>query len=123
MSDKKSRKEKRIKVRRRIRAKVIGSETRPRLSVYRSLKQIYVQAIDDEVGKTLLTVSSMDKEIKAQVGGKGGNIEASKLVGARTAARLKEMGIERCVFDRGGWVYHGRVKALAEAIREGGITI
>lgn len=123
MSEKKSRKERRVKIRRRIRATVVGSVTRPRLSVYRSLKQIYVQAIDDERGATMLTVSSLDKEIKAKCGNKGGNIEASKLVGLQTAARLKEMGVEKCVFDRGGWRYHGRIKALAEAIREGGITI
>ena len=123
MSEKKSRKDKRTKIRRRIRATVSGSATRPRLSVFRSLKQIYVQAIDDEQGKTLLAVSSMDKEVKAKSGNKGGNIEASKMVGQQAAARLKEMGIETCVFDRGGWRYHGRVKALAEAIREGGITI
>jgi len=123
MSEKKSRKERRTKIRRRIRATVIGSDTRPRLSVFRSLKQIYVQAIDEERGTTMLTVSSMDKEIKAKSGNKGGNIEASKLVGLQTAARLKEMGVEKCVFDRGGWRYHGRIKALAEAIREGGITI
>jgi large subunit ribosomal protein L18 len=123
MSVKKSRKEKRVKVRRRIRATVVGSDSRPRLSVYRSLKQIYVQAVDDEKGATVLTVSSLDKEIRAKSGNKGGNIAASKLVGQQTAARLKEMGIERCVFDRGGWRYHGRIKALAEAIREGGITI
>ncbi len=123
MSEKKSRKEKRVKVRRRIRAKVIGSGSRPRLSVYRSLKQIYVQAIDDEKGATMLTVSSLDKEIQAQSGNKGGNIEAAKQVGLKTAARLKELNIEKCVFDRGGWRYHGRIKALADAIREGGITI
>jgi len=123
MSEKKSRKEKRVKIRRRIRATVVGSDSRPRLSVYRSLKQIYVQAIDDQKGATLFAVSSMDKEIKARSGNKGGNIEASKLVGQQAAARLKELGIERCVFDRGGWRYHGRIKALAEAIREGGITI
>ncbi len=123
MSEKKSRKEKRVKIRRRIRATVVGSDSRPRLSVYRSLKQIYVQAIDDQKGATLLAVSSMDKEIKAKSGNKGGNIEASKLVGQQAAARLKELGIERCVFDRGGWRYHGRIKALAEAIREGGIII
>lgn len=123
MSEKNSRKDNRIKIRRRIRAKVVGSETRPRLSVFRSLKQIYVQAIDDECGKTMLTVSSLDREIKAKSGNKGGNIGASKLVGQQTAARLKEMGVKKCVFDRGGWRYHGRIKALAEAIREGGITI
>ena len=71
----------------------------------------------------MLAVSSMDKAIKAQSGNKGCNIAASKLVGLETAARLKEIGIERCVFDRGGWRYHGRIKALADAIREGGITI
>jgi large subunit ribosomal protein L18 len=123
MSEKKSRKERRVKIRRRIRATVVGSDSRPRLSVYRSLKQIYVQAIDDEKGTTMLAVSSMDKEIKAKSGNKGSNIEASKLVGLQTAARLKEMGIKSCVFDRGGWRYHGRIKALADAIREGGITI
>jgi len=123
MSEKPNRKEKRVKVRRRIRAKVAGCETRPRLSVYRSLKQIYVQVIDDEQGKTMLAVSSLDKEIRAKSGGKGGNIEAAKQVGLAAAARLKEMNIEKCVFDRGGWRYHGRIKALADAIREGGITI
>lgn len=123
MSEKKSRKERRVKIRRRIRATVVGSDSRPRLSVYRSLKQIYVQAIDDEKGTTMLAVSSMDQEIKAKSGNKGSNIEASKLVGLQTAARLKEMGIKSCVFDRGGWRYHGRIKALADAIREGGITI
>jgi len=123
MSEKKSRKDKRTKIRRRIRATVSGSANRPRLSVFRSLKQIYVQAIDDEKGSTLLCVSSMDKEIKSKSGNKGSNIEASKLVGLQAAVRLKEMGIETCVFDRGGWRYHGRIKALADAIREGGITI
>jgi large subunit ribosomal protein L18 len=123
MSEKKSRKERRVKIRRRIRATVVGSDSRPRLSVYRSLKQIYVQAIDDEKGTTMLAVSSMDQEIKAKSGNKGSNIEASKLVGLQTAARLEEMGIKSCVFDRGGWRYHGRIKALADAIREGGITI
>jgi large subunit ribosomal protein L18 len=123
MSENKSRKERRVKIRRRIRATVVGSDSRPRLSVYRSLKQIYVQAIDDEKGTTMLAVSSMDQEIKAKSGNKGSNIEASKLVGLQTAARLKEMGIKSCVFDRGGWRYHGRIKALADAIREGGITI
>ncbi len=123
MSENKSRKERRVKIRRRIRATVVGSDSRPRLSVYRSLKQIYVQAIDDEKGITMFAVSSMDQEIKAKSGNKGSNIEASKLVGLQTAARLKEMGIKSCVFDRGGWRYHGRIKALADAIREGGITI
>ena len=106
-----------------VRKKVSGTPERPRLSVRRSNKQIYVQAIDDEKGTTMLAVSSMDKEIKAKSGNKGGNIAASKLVGQQTAVRLKEMGVEKCVFDRGGWRYHGRIKALAEAIREGGITI
>ena len=87
--------------------------------MYRSLKQIYVQAIDDESGSTLASASSLEKE--ARDGGKGGNIEAAKSVGANIAKRLKEKGVEQAVFDRGGFIYHGRVKALAEAAREAGL--
>ena len=93
---------------------------RPRLSVFRSSKHIYAQVIDDAKGETLVAASSIEKDVRA--GGKtGGNIEAAKAVGVRLAARAKEKGVKQVVFDRGGYLYHGRVKALADAAREGGL--
>lgn len=107
---------------RRIRKKVSGTATRPRLAVYRSLKQIYVQAIDDVAGVTLASASSLEKSFK-EAGSAGGNIEAAKAVGTHIAKRLMEKGVECAVFDRGGLVYHGRVKALADAVREAGLKM
>ncbi len=105
---------------RRIRAKVNGSAERPRLNVFRSLKHIYAQLIDDENGQTLAAASTVEPGYRE--GGKtGGNIDAAKAVGALVAQRAQEKGISRVVFDRGGWQYHGRVKALADAAREAGL--
>jgi len=105
----------------RIRKKVSGTSDRPRLAVYRSLKQIYVQAIDDTTGETLVSASSMEKSFR-EASKAGGNVEAAKQVGTSIAKRLKEKGIERVVFDRGGLRYHGRIKALADAAREAGLN-
>jgi large subunit ribosomal protein L18 len=103
----------------RIRKKISGSVDAPRLAVYRSNKQIYVQVVDDLNGVTLLSACSKEKEIAAQTGIK--KIEQAKLVGKLLAAKCKEKGIEKVVFDRSGYKYHGRVKSLAEAAREGGL--
>ncbi|MBQ1551927.1 MAG: 50S ribosomal protein L18 [Clostridia bacterium] len=101
----------------RIRSKISGTAQRPRLSVFRSLQNIYAQLIDDENGVTLASASSVEKDF----GGYGGNADAAKKVGNLIAERAKAAGIECCVFDRGGYVYHGRVQALAEGAREGGL--
>jgi len=104
----------------RIRAKVEGTVSRPRLSVFRSLTNIYAQVIDDESGKTLVSASTIDEELKGQVAGKT-KTEAAKLVGKAVAERAKKAGVTTVVFDRGGYKYHGRVAALAEAAREAGL--
>ncbi len=107
---------------RRVRRKIMGTPERPRLSVYRSLNQVYAQIIDDLSGKTLVAASSLGKGVKGK--GKtqtGGNIEAAKEVGAAIAALAKSANIGKVVFDRGGSIYHGRIKALADAAREGGL--
>jgi len=109
---------KRQKIRYRIRKKVSGTAEMPRLSVFRSNNEIYVQLIDDLQGRTLASASSRDKDIAAQ---KVTKTEKSKLVGASIARKAKELGIEKAVFDRGGNLYHGRVKAVAESAREGGL--
>jgi large subunit ribosomal protein L18 len=106
-------------IRYRIRAKVAGTATRPRLSVFRSNTEIYVQLIDDDNSVTLAAASSRDKDIKAQAGNKS---EKSKLVGQAIARKAKELGIEGVIFDRGGNLYHGRVKQVAEGAREGGLV-
>lgn len=103
----------------RIRKKVSGTATRPRLAVFRSLNHIYAQVIDDDNGKTLATASTTEK---ALAGSTGGNIEAAKRVGAEVAKRAMAAGVESVVFDRGGYVYHGRVKALLDASREAGLN-
>ena len=101
----------------RVRNHISGTAERPRLNVYRSLANIYAQVIDDKNGVTLVSASSQDKEFKNY----GGNIEAAKAVGAEIAKRALAKGINEVVFDRGGYVYHGRVAALAEAAREAGL--
>lgn len=108
----------RQKIRFRIRKKVAGTATKPRLSVFRSNTDIYVQLIDDDAGKTLASASSRDKDIKAQ---KGTKVEKSKLVGQAIARKAQELGITQVVFDRGGNLYHGRVKSVADGAREGGL--
>ena len=107
----------RIKRHQRVRNKISGTAQRPRLNVFRSLNNIYAQIIDDEAGTTLVAASSMDKGFE----GYGGNIEAAKAVGKAVAEKAKAAGITTVVFDRGGYVYHGRVAALAEGAREGGL--
>jgi large subunit ribosomal protein L18 len=99
---------------------VNGTPERPRLSVYRSVGHIYAQVIDDRTGKTLVSASSVDKETRKDLKG-GGNIAAAKIVGRKVAERAKAAGIELVVFDRGGYKYHGRVEALAQAAREAGL--
>ncbi len=105
----------------RIRRRVSGTSGRPRLCVFRSLNQIYAQIVDDALGNTLAAASSLDPDIKAQAQDKP-KIEVAKLVGGLVCRRARERGIEKVVFDRAGYSYHGRVKALAEAAREGGLN-
>ncbi len=111
--------ERRTRVRKRIRKKVHGTAEKPRLSVFRSNKQIYAQLIDDINGVTLASASSREKEIAAKTGIK--KTEQAALVGKLLASKCKQKGIECVVFDRGGYKYHGRVKSLAEAVRENGL--
>jgi large subunit ribosomal protein L18 len=110
----------REKTKARIRGRVSGTPERPRLTIYKSLKRIYVQAVDDTQGITLAAASSLEKDLRSSLKN-GANIEAAKAVGASIAARLKEKGITAVVFDRNGYVYHGRVKALADSAREAGL--
>jgi large subunit ribosomal protein L18 len=105
----------------RVRARVAGTPERPRLSVYKSLNYVYAQLIDDRKGTTLVAASSLEPTLKSQLGKGTGNLEAAKLVGATIAERAKQAGIEKVVFDRSGYVYHGKVKALAESAREKGL--
>lgn len=113
----KNKKDSRIRRHKRVRAKISGTESCPRLNVYRSLNNIYAQIIDDESGKTLASASSTEKDFKDY----GGNVEAAKKVGEALAKRASEKKIKQVVFDRGGYLYHGRVKALAEAARANGL--
>ena len=106
-------------VHRRIRRKVRGSTARPRLAVYRSINHIYAQVIDDERGQTLVSASTTEKDLR---GATGGNVEAAQRVGRAIAERALASGIDQVVFDRGGYLYHGRVKALTDAAREGGLN-
>ncbi len=115
-----NRKVSRVRRHTRIRARVQGTESRPRLCVFRSLTNIYSQVIDDTKGLTLVSASSLDEEIKNAAGDKK-KTEVSKLVGALVAKRAKEKGITQVAFDRGGFRFHGRVKALADAAREQGL--
>ena len=118
----KKKRERRERAHLRIRMRVRGTSERPRLSVYKSLKFIYAQVIDDDHGHTLAAASSADPDIQQQLEGKAAsNQKAAKLVGEAIAARAKEKGIEKVVFDRGGYVYHGNVKALADSAREKGL--
>ena len=112
------RNETRQRVHVRIRRKVQGTAERPRLNVYRSLNHIYVQLIDDAAGKTLLSASSSGKNAAIKT---GGNLAAAKEIGKAIAEKAQEKGIKKVVFDRGGYLYHGRIKALADAAREAGL--
>ena len=103
----------------RIRRKVKGNTERPRLAIYRSLNHIYAQVIDDRLGKTLASASSTEKDLR---GGTGGNLDAARRIGQAIAERAIAKGIEQVVFDRGGYLYHGRVKALTDAARAAGLN-
>jgi len=104
----------------RVRARISGTAERPRLNVFRSLEHIYAQVIDDTAGHTLASASTIDRDLREKIEGKTKS-EAAKLVGALVAERAQKVGIKKVVFDRGGYRYHGRVKALAEAAREAGL--
>ena len=117
MVSKKSRSEVRAKKHYRLRNHISGTAERPRLSVFRSENHIYAQIIDDVAGSTLVSASTVEKSFE----GNGSNIEAAKKIGAIVAERALKKGIEEVVFDRGGYIYHGRVQALAEGAREGGL--
>lgn len=120
MIRKEDRNKKRKKRHLRVRNKIMGTAERPRLNVFRSSKNIYAQLIDDMAGHTLASASSMDEEVKAK-GVNGGTVDAARAVGELIAKRAVDKGYQSVVFDRGGYIYHGRVKALAEGAREGGL--
>lgn len=105
----------------RVRRRVQGTAERPRLSVFKSLKHIYAQVIDDQSGRTLAQASTLDGDVRSKLDKAGPTVEAAKAVGTAVAERAKSHGIEAVVFDRGGYIYHGRVKALADAAREQGL--
>lgn len=112
-----ARQEIRRRIHRRIRKRVAGTQERPRLAIFRSVNHIYAQIIDDGEGRTIVAAGSTEKDLR----GKGGNVEGAKMIGAAVAQRAKEKGISKVVFDRGGYLYHGRVKALADAARAAGL--
>ena len=120
MATKNKKEFRRLRIKHRIRKVVSGTPERPRMSVFRSSKEIYVQLIDDNAGKTLMAASSLDKTIADQ---KVTKMEQAKLVGKLIAQKALETGISQVVFDRGGYLYHGRVKSLADAAREGGLKL
>src|SRR6266853_4224947 len=117
MINKAEKKETRRRIHVRIRRKLSGTPERPRLAVFRSVAHIYAQVIDDVKGATLVSASSVDKGAKTD----GGNVAAAKTIGKLVAERAREKGIQSVVFDRGGYQYHGRIKALADAAREAGL--
>ncbi len=117
---KKTRNEARLRRHRRVRKKIFGSPNRPRMNVFRSSQQIYVQIIDDFTGHTLTSASTIDHELSPEMDGLS-NIEQAQRVGQAIAERAKAIGIDQVIFDRGGYKYIGRVKAMAEAAREGGL--
>lgn len=112
-----SKQDRRNKIRKRVRKAITGTASRPRLSVFRSNKEIYAQIIDDVEGKTIAAASSRDKDISAE----GDKIKQAELVGKNLAEKAKKAGVETISFDRGGYLYHGRVKSLADGAREGGL--
>ena len=117
----KNRLARRPRIKEKVRTKVLGTPERPRLCVYRSLDHIYAQIIDDTNGRTLVAVSTLSKDVQEQLKGIKGKTEAGKLVGVTAAKKALEKNIKEVVFDRGGSLYHGRVKALADGAREGGL--
>ena len=116
-----SRSEARLKRKSRVRKNVKGTPEKPRLSIFKSAKHIYAQIIDDSQAATLIDASSLSKDIQGQIQGKGGNKEGAVIVGQAVAERALKKGIKKVVFDRNGFLYHGRVKALADSARENGL--
>jgi large subunit ribosomal protein L18 len=119
----KTKDDRRLRIKYRIRKRMLGTTERPRLSVFRSVSHIYVQVIDDAAGTTVASASSVEPAVKAQLAGdtRAGNRKGAELIGKTIAERLKEKGITRVVFDRNGFLYHGRVRAVAEAARSAGL--
>jgi large subunit ribosomal protein L18 len=119
----KTKRDRRHRISLRLRKRVGGTSERPRLAIFRSVSHIYAQVIDDQAGTTLVSASTTEPALKAKLadGAKGGNVAGAKAIGAAVAERLKAKGITRVVFDRGGFLYHGRVKAVADAAREAGL--
>ena len=119
----KTKEDRRDRIKFRIRKKMAGTSDKPRLSVFRSVSHIYVQVIDDRTGQTVASASSIDAVVKGKMpkGVAGGNLKGAELVGTAIADRLKEKGITKVVFDRNGFLYHGRVRAVAEAARSAGL--
>ena len=119
----KTKEDRRDRIKYRIRKRVSGSEARPRLTVFRSVAHIYVQVVDDMTGRTIAAASSTEPAVKGGLAkpASGGNVEGAKAIGKAIAERLIEKGVKRVVFDRNGFLYHGRVKAVAEAAREAGL--
>ncbi len=119
----KTREDRRDRIKFRIRKRVQGTEARPRLTVFRSVAHIYVQVVDDMTGRTIAAASSTEPAVKGGLAApaKGGNVEGAKAIGKAIAERLIEKGVKRVVFDRNGFLYHGRVKAVADAAREAGL--
>ena len=119
----KTKRDRRHRIRLRLRKRIAGTPERPRLAVFRSVSHIYAQVIDDAAGTTLVSASTTEPALKAKLtdGARGGNLAGAKAIGVAVAERLKAKGITRVVFDRGGFLYHGRVKAVADAARESGL--
>ena len=119
----KTKRDRRHRISLRLRKRIAGTPERPRLAVFRSVSHIYAQVIDDSAGTTLVSASTTEPALKAKLadGAKGGNLAGAKAIGVAVAERLKARGITRVVFDRGGFLYHGRVKAVADAAREAGL--
>ena len=119
----KTTKDRRERIKFRIRKRVQGTEARPRLTIYRSVAHIYVQVVDDMSGRTIASASTVEPAVKGSMAkaAKGGNVEGAKAIGKTIAQRLLEKGVKRVVFDRNGFLYHGRVKAVADAAREAGL--
>ena len=119
----KTKEDRRDRIKHRIRKRVRGSEERPRLTVFRSVAHIYVQVVNDADGKTIAAASTTEPALKGALdkAAKGGNVEGAKAIGKAIAERLQEKGVKRVVFDRNGFLYHGRIKAVADAAREAGL--
>ncbi len=117
----KNKSNRRAKIKKHIRKRLIGTSARPRLAVFKSLKHVYAQIIDDSTGKTLVSVSDISKDMKGEFGGVKGQVNVSKKIGELVAKKALAQNIAQVVFDRGGYLYHGAVKAMADGAREGGL--